>query len=321
MGLGLGSWRFFLALLVAVSHLYADMIHGPAAYAVWGFFVLSGYLMTFVLSQRYGFEAAGLKRYAFNRFLRIYPSYVLASLAGLALLWWLGRQGINPSVLNPQFQFPQGWRNWLAAITMNPWLPTPGLPVTVAGALFVEVWAYALMPLFARSRSAAWLGLAVAFFANVQFGFSTDSFVPRYVGFATGLMPFAAGSLVCHYRDAWQRWAMPRLSVLVWCLHGAYWLRDPYWPWTHGLGLSVLLSAWVVLSLARGRTGLTDKWLGDLSYPLYLVHTTVGAVFLLRWGADRPLDFAAVSLLASLLVSAAFVWWIDRPLQKLKLPA
>ena len=61
MRLGLGTWRFFLALLVAISHLWADMVHGPAAYAVWGFFVLSGYLMTLVLTQKYGTDAGGLR--------------------------------------------------------------------------------------------------------------------------------------------------------------------------------------------------------------------------------------------------------------------
>ena len=51
MNLGFGMWRFFLAFLVVISHLWAGMLDGPAAYAVWGFFILSGYLMTFVLTE------------------------------------------------------------------------------------------------------------------------------------------------------------------------------------------------------------------------------------------------------------------------------
>lgn len=50
---GLGTWQFFLAFVVVISHLWAGMIDGPAAYAVWGFFVLSGYLMTLVLTTKY----------------------------------------------------------------------------------------------------------------------------------------------------------------------------------------------------------------------------------------------------------------------------
>ena len=49
---GLGAFRLMLALFVAVSHLYSEMIHGPAAYAVWGFYLLSGYLMTLILNEK-----------------------------------------------------------------------------------------------------------------------------------------------------------------------------------------------------------------------------------------------------------------------------
>jgi peptidoglycan/LPS O-acetylase OafA/YrhL len=72
--MALGSWRFFLALLVAFSHLWDGMIHGPAAYAVWGFFLISGFLMALVLQTRYSDGWGGLRDYAFNRFLRIYPA-------------------------------------------------------------------------------------------------------------------------------------------------------------------------------------------------------------------------------------------------------
>lgn len=88
---------FLFGILVAVSHLWADMLHGPAAYALWGFFVLSGYLMVLVLvlTTKYGTTSAGLRAYAFNRFLRIYPPYIVAvalALATIALLPSLGVQ-------------------------------------------------------------------------------------------------------------------------------------------------------------------------------------------------------------------------------------
>jgi peptidoglycan/LPS O-acetylase OafA/YrhL len=218
--ISLGTWRFFLAFLVAISHLWAGMIDGPAAYAVWGFFVLSGYLMTLVLTTKYGTAAGGLGQFAINRLLRIYPSFVAASVLGIATILGLGRVGIDPAGLNPQFMLPQGAAEWLSNIGMIPFVPQRGLPVPVAAALFVEVWAYALMPLFAKSRSAAVLGLAVAFFANLQFGFGMPTFVARYCGFATGLLPFAVVAVACHYRGGLRRFAHPELSVFVWFAHG-----------------------------------------------------------------------------------------------------
>ncbi len=314
MYLGLGSWRFFLAFLVAISHLYGKMIHGPAAYAVWGFFVLSGYLMTFVLTTKYGFDSKGLKNYAFNRFLRIYPGYLVTLLLGVATLMALHAMQIEPARLNPQFNMPQTLGQWLTNITMFPFGPQPALPVPVAGALFVEVWVYVLMPLFARSRHSALLALLVALAANQQYGFAVDTFGIRYSGFGTGLVAFAAGSVVCHYRTALARFSAPVLSVFVWCLHAVYWLHDKSWPWQWGILVFVPLSAWVVISLAEVKTAAMDRWLGDLSYPIYLLHTTVGAWFLVKYGYERPLKFFIASFAVTLLLSWLMVMLMDRPL-------
>src|SRR5476649_847307 len=174
------------------------------------------------------------------------------------------------------------------------------------------------MPLFAKSKSAAVLGLAVAFFANLQFGFGMPTFIERYCGFATGLMPFAVGAVACHYRDSLRRFAHPGLSIVVWCAHGLYWLADPYWPWTYGLWLSVPLSAWVVLSLVEAKAGAADKFAGELSYPVYLLHTTVAAWFLPHFGFGRSFLFFAVSFAVTLLASWGMLRLIDAPVQRLK---
>jgi peptidoglycan/LPS O-acetylase OafA/YrhL len=101
--MSLGVWRFFLAFLVAISHLWDGMIHGPAAYAVWGFFLISGYLMTVGLLTRYGEGWAGLLDYAINRFLRIYPTYYIACLFGALALFLMPKFGVTLSLLNPAF--------------------------------------------------------------------------------------------------------------------------------------------------------------------------------------------------------------------------
>ena len=312
---GLGTWRFFLAFLVTISHLWTGMLDGPAAYAVWGFFVLSGYLMTLVLMTRYDTTAEGIQQFARNRLLRIYPSFITALLLGIATIVLLGRAGIDPSTLNPQFKLPQGAVEWMTNLTMFPFIGQQGLPVPVAAALFVEVWAYALMPLFAQSQAAALLGLAVACFANLQFGFGLSTFTARYCGFATGLMPFAVGSVICHYRFIVRRLANPTVSVLTWCAHGLYWLSDPYWPWTYGLWLSVPLSAWVVVSLVDVPPSPLDRLAGELSYPIYLLHTTVAAWFLPAFGSNRSFAFFVVSFAATLVASLAMVELIERRLQ------
>ncbi|WP_251278343.1 hypothetical protein, partial [Enterobacter hormaechei] len=79
------------------------------------------------------------------------------------------------------------------------------------------------------------------------------------------LLPFATGALVCHYRESLARIRMPAISCAAWLLHGAVWFFVPSWPWDWGLYASLLLSAWMVVSLHQQRGGKLDKMLGDLS--------------------------------------------------------
>ena len=92
------SLRAFAALNVAMFHaIGAGVAYGMKASLMaplegWGangvdlFFVLSGFLMTLVLTTKYGFDRTGLKAYAFNRFMRIFPLYWLAAIMGLLTL-------------------------------------------------------------------------------------------------------------------------------------------------------------------------------------------------------------------------------------------
>ncbi|WP_219210850.1 acyltransferase family protein [Variovorax boronicumulans] len=317
MTLGLGSWRFLLAFLVVISHLWGGMIHGPAAYAVWGFFVLSGFLMTHVLRHKYGDSAAGLRDFAFNRILRIFPAYWISCILGGIAILILPKIGVALSTLNPQFAWPQGLVGWFGNITLLP-LPVGNLLVPVSGALAVEVGAYMLMPLMAFNRPAAWLGLILSLLLNAVHGFQPDTFALRYSSFLTAFWVFAFGALISHYQGHLRRLEAPRLSVIFWLANSLVWLWNDAWPWTYGLYCSVLLSAWVVLSLATRRPGRVDGFLGDLSYPIYLFHTVAGAFVWLVVPQERSLLFLALSFGVTLAVSWLVVVFVDRRIDGLK---
>lgn len=320
MQLGFGTWRLCLALLVAVSHLWADMLAGPAAYAVWAFFVLSGYLMTHVLNTKYGFSARGLRSYAHNRFLRIFPGFWVACMVGALVLWWLQQRGVDARKLNPAFGMPRDWKEWGFLATLLPSFPRWNAPVPVANALSIEVGFYLLMPLLARHRSTALFAFVFGMLVVADHGFVTDTFAPRYAWFLPSAPAFALGALVFHWREALARIAAPRLSILIWAVHclGIYW--DTFWPWTYGLYASAFLSAWVVVSLAGRRTSHLDDVLGELSYPFYLLHATMGALLLVWFGYDRSATFAVASLALTFAASWLMVISIDRPLTRRKRP-
>lgn len=316
--IGFGACRLILASLVAASHLLDGMVHGYAAYAVWAFFVLSGFLMTMVLTTRYGFDGKGLRAYAFNRFMRIFPLYWLAAAVGLATLWYAGRNGIDLQQINGEFYWPQSTEQWVHVVTLFVGAERGGLPVPVSNALAIEVGYYVLMPLMARSRSTAWFAFVIAVALNLKLGINMDSFADRYSTFLPCMLPFAVGSLACHYRDALSRFSMPWTSTILWLLHGLLWLKVPVWPWTWGLYASLVLSVWMVVSLHRHRSGVVDRMLGDLSYPVYLIHTTVAAWFVCPCGFSRPLGFFLQAFALTLFLSWLIVKLIDRPLSRLK---
>jgi peptidoglycan/LPS O-acetylase OafA/YrhL len=318
---GFGTCRLILASLVAASHLWDDMVHGYAAYAVWAFYVLSGFLMTLVLTTRYGFDGKGVRAYAFNRFMRIFPLYWLAAALGLATLWYAGRNGIDLRQINGEFYWPQGVEQWVHVVTLFVGAERGGLPVPVSNALAIEVGFYVLMPLMARSRSTAWFAFAIAVILNIKLGVDMASFAERYATFLPCMLPFAAGALACHYRDALSRFSMPWASTIVWLLHGLLWLKVPEWPWTWGLYASLVLSVWMVVSLHRHRSGKADRMLGDLSYPVYLIHTTVAAWFVCPCGFSRPIEFFVQAFALTLLLSWLIVVVLDRPLSRFKLKA
>src|SRR3954452_5762425 len=76
--------RYILALIVALTHLQPLGIGRPGSIAVFAFYTLSGYLMTRVLNERYGFSARGTVAFLVNRVLRLWPAYL--AVLGLTLI-------------------------------------------------------------------------------------------------------------------------------------------------------------------------------------------------------------------------------------------
>lgn len=50
-----GFFRYRLSTLVVIAHIFPALAGWTGVYAVFGFYMLSGCLMTLVLSENYGF--------------------------------------------------------------------------------------------------------------------------------------------------------------------------------------------------------------------------------------------------------------------------
>lgn len=92
----LGIFRYVLALGVVAGHLWSAEFLFAGFYAVFCFYLVSGYLMSLVLNQVYTkYEDA--PKYLANRALRIFPPY-LATLALTAVAVALFPEGMTEPI-------------------------------------------------------------------------------------------------------------------------------------------------------------------------------------------------------------------------------
>jgi len=149
-----GTYRYILALLVIFSHyhpIYCGRLNWTGMYAVFGFYVLSGYLMTRVLHQTYGFSGRGITHFLWNRALRIYPAYWVAAIVSLLVVEAIPQTvAIYSRVIGAPIAPTDVIRN-VFIFGLDAWR-IPRL-VTPAWSLNVELCFYVLMAtLLSRSR-------------------------------------------------------------------------------------------------------------------------------------------------------------------------
>ena len=128
---------------------------------------------------------------------------------------------------------------------------------------------------------------------------------------------FSLGSLIYYFRDRLRlpAWHLP-LAFSLYLLHVIFaadlwgFTREPsfrllFADATYGLYANTLLGAWVLASMVNARWEASSpgvgKWLGDLAYPVFLVHWLAGAVLI---GLGIPFDDKLLMIpLAFLLVN------------------
>lgn len=118
-----GIYRFILALCVASTHI-GPVQAAAGGYAVFGFYTLSGYLMTTVLHHTYLRQRLGILRFYANRALRIYPAYITVVLATWLLLVLLpDNRPASMAIMQP----PQSAASALTNLTLIGYIGLDGL--------------------------------------------------------------------------------------------------------------------------------------------------------------------------------------------------
>ncbi len=285
-----GLYRTILALHVMAYHILKVPAIGP--YAVYSFFVLSGFLMTTIMQNSYGYSANGFKRYAMNRFLRLYPVYwtliaitcvIIAFVVGDAFAKEYHHSLAIPSDITQTFYnifmvFPA-----FEPITVEPRLS----PATWA--ITIELFFYLLIGLgLSRNKKVTliWLALSLIY---TFYPLAMGRFDIGYGNVMNASLPFALGASIYFYKEEIFRLlsgirldSIPVVVVLfvsniVVVVYTYYALADKWWAINYmGAVANMMLSVVMVVVLhQRGKEFFsrhTDRFLGDFSYPLYLFH-------------------------------------------------
>lgn len=328
----MGTFRFFLALNVMVLHLsgYGDHL---AMTSVFCFYVISGYLITRILSETYNAPVTGLVAFAANRTLRIFPTYWTIALIGLALAALLPAETAR---LHASIRVPGDAGSILSNLFifgLTPASLTPGTaPVRLvppAWSLSIELMHYVVMAAgVARSRTGAlvwWCaGAGIAAWA-LLFGRIEHAYFTVW----GPTVCFATGALLHHFGAA--AWGRPRKGIAIRLLPFALALAAGLAPEVLGdrsaplfLYLSAAAAAAAVTLLAegwgQGGAPAWDRFLGDVSYPLFLCHWHVGILVSagLLGGAPVGPALLAAALPFAVALAASVVLGVERPVQRLR---
>lgn len=322
-----GIYRFLLACMVVCGHTWFSVLGRPnwvGTYAVFGFYVLSGYLMTRVLHETYGYGPRAILRFLGNRALRIFPAYWCA----MALM--VGLLVAVPDITgkgNWMVYLPRDISQWFFSIVILgiDYTFTPRL-VPPSWSLHVEICFYLLLALgLSRTRtitvlwvaaSAAWTAYAVS--TGVPFG-------ERYATVLGGSLAFGAGSLAYFSPSPSSPVAATPIRVL---LAVAFFFHTLVTGFVYqssdgpAFYFSLLLATVATVALRdvrpAPRARAIDNRLGDLAYPIFLLHMPVA--YLVQWlfpvAAGPPRSWYLATMPPLLLASFLLNRFVEKPIER-----
>ena len=324
--------RYLLALIVAATHLWPIGITWAGWQSVFAFYTLSGYLMTRILHERYGFAPAGTLAFLLNRVLRLWPAYLAVVAGTLAALLFLPLQNFFFSLT-----LPHGLLQEVTTVTILgqvgfdfTYLIPLARPAATSWSLSIELCCYCLLACYfaktpARLIALAALGAAALVLSTAHCLLSPSPyygpycFQNRYGVVQAGFIPFAAGALVYFHRAALRHWLARHWRWLVVAALGseAMVAADTLASVTIGPFLGVAAMAGLLACNAGDRQpSPAIDFIGRASYHLFIAHISIAAILVTGFAMARDrLPVLLLSLVIALLLSALLVpleWRLNR---------
>lgn len=340
----MGMVRVALAMAVVLSHLpLASYKFLSGGLAVQAFFIISGFYMALVLDGKY--KDAGL--FYSNRLLRLFPTYfVMVALTAGAVYLFGASATMSPDLMRIAFSDPvtafvltienivmvgQEMLFWFAidpesgALIWDPSGPLPsettivawqGLFVPQSWSLSMELMFYAIAPFLARAGW-KWIAALCALSIGLRLGgalLPVDYLLWQGRFFPAALFLFLLGMLAHKALPLAERlphavgW-ITALAVL------AFIVCFPLLGWTDvklRWAVYAVFAATTPFIFSAFKDNALDRWVGDLSYPIYMTQLLViGAVLIYQ-----PPFGMWPAIGGTIALSVAMLLLIDHPVDR-----
>lgn len=335
-----GIYRTVLAVIVVIHHLGYIPIVGH--FSVHGFFILSGFLMTTIMHERYHYCYTGIKNFYINRALRLYPqNFIMLAFSCLVVASFGNEIASN---FRSHLYIPSSVSEWAQNLSLiyfdfYPNSVSPRL-LPPTWALTVELFFYVLIGLgLSRSKKLTiiWCLSTVVYFLLTHL--YDLPYQERYSSVLAGSLGFSIGATLYHFKEfllskiitksiklPLGMFAATIINMFLGALCHYFDLTSAFYLFFYS---NYLLNGLTILSLLKvevtTKLKLTDSKIGDYSYPLYLVHWPVGLVVsMVIFG--RPINqfslaaiiVAVVGLIVATILSYFTIRYIDKPIEKLR---
>ncbi len=326
-----GYLRFFLATNVLLSHLFVPSIgrFNIGVASVVSFYMLSGYVVTHLVSTVFRQEEGRIARFYIERLLRIYPLYLYILVLTILFTTITGYGSPTFNLFNVAYSIliiPLNYYMYIdSTILTSPrwWL------IPMAWSLGAELQAYILLPYIASYR----IKLLFSMISIIIFVLACGAIINTEY-FAYRLFPgiffvFILGGCIYkntkspHKSDAFDK-LFPRMifGLCILGLLGMGLLGRLYNTYLTEVFLAIIISIPIITILSNSTIRLPfNRLLGDMSYGVFLSHFLVMwffEMYLVDYLPTYKLKIVTVFII-SVIISFIGVTLIERPLWKYRI--
>ena len=294
----LDGLRGIAAIAVVIGHLFPGLFPNTSL-AVDFFFMLSGFVLVHAFDRRLE-KGMAFPEFMVFRCIRLFPMIVLGTVLGaVAAATFVGLSGMLLIPLSGPLMYP-----------LNP--PAWSLLFEMIGSALIgirlwqrsEVGAAILLGI-----SALALAVAILHRGSIDAGWSVESF---HYGMVRVMFGFSAGGMLYRLRPTWTTANPLPLALLVLALLMP--VKSP----AYQLGIALILFPWLLVIAANAPSFRGAKTLGDLSYPLYIVHVPVFLILAAAWWPLQMFAAIAVATLAGRYYDEPVRRWLTRKMRDVR---